>query len=133
MPSITNLAEGFESLALTLLPSPRQNAEAILGEYGPRLASFGFVVPPEQERPPMRKGLLQLEAALAELAQETGRGPMGLSLNLAKSEVTRMVAILSAQIIGLPDGIEVPLSHSAIIVAGHLRRALEGGAAVGSG
>lgn len=133
MPSINSIADGFESLALTLLPSPRQNAEAILGEYGPRLKSFGLDMPPEQERPPMRKGLIQLESAIADLAQEAGRGPAGLALNLAKSEVSRMVAMLSTQIVGLPDGIEVPLGYSALVVAGHLHRALEGGAAVGSG
>ena len=82
----------------------------------------------------MRDGLIECEAAIAEAAPHSGRGPIKLSLNLAESETTRMIAMLSAHVLGTPpDAVVATLGVSALVVAGHLRRALEGGAAEGSG
>ncbi len=132
-PTISTLTDGLESLALTILPSPRENAPAILGEFGPRLASFGLRPADSMDRPPIRLGLIEVESALAALATEAGRGPAGLSLNLAKSEVTRMIALLSTGIVGEPPGFADVLGFAAMAAAGHLRRARDGGSAVGCG
>ena len=133
-PGVKAIAEGFESLALTLLPSPRENAAAILGANGPRLSAFGLRPLSSMDRPPLRDGLIECETAIAKAAVQAGRGPAGLALNLAKSETTRMIAMLSAHVLGAPpDAVVAALGVSALVVAGHLRRALEGGAAEGSG
>ncbi|MCO1498225.1 hypothetical protein, partial [Limosilactobacillus reuteri] len=62
-----------------------------------------------------------------------GRGPAGLSLNLAKSEVTRMIALLSTGLVGKPPGLADVLGFAAMTAAGHLLRARDGGSAVGCG
>lgn len=107
--TIMQLATGLESLALTLLPSPRSNPDAVL-DRGARMESFGLGG--ADDRPPLREGLERVQQALSAI---DGAEP-------AAQEVGRMIALLSVHIMGRPPGFAEALGYMAMVAAGQLRR-----------
>jgi hypothetical protein len=76
--------------------------------------------------------LQELEQQIADAANAVGRGPVGLALNLAKSNVSAAIARLEVYYILQADADREIASHL-VLASGHIARAMKAGAAVGSG